>query len=287
MTNPVKIIGVVGAGTMGAGIAQVAAQSGYDVVLIDAQQEFVDRGIERIQSDLDKAVQRDRISATNRDATLARILGTTDYGALGSCQLVIEAVPETFAVKEPVLTAISKSTRADCIIASNTSSLSIMDLSTYVSNPERMIGMHFFNPVSRMELVEVVASNNTDAAVVDIVTDVAKSLGKTPVHSKDKPGFIVNRLLIPMINEAIQALQDEVATPEDIDTAMKLGAAHPMGPLALADLIGLDVVLNIMQVLQRNLGEKYTPAAMLVEHVKAGKLGRKTREGFFTYEEKA
>lgn len=284
MTHSVGIIGVVGAGTMGAGIAQVAAQNGYDVVLIDAEEEFVTRGIERIDGDLEKSVQRERISASDRDATLARILGTTDYAALSSCQLVIEAVPETFAIKEPVLTAISQATRGDCIIASNTSSLSIMDLSTFVKNPERMVGMHFFNPVTRMELVEVVAGHNTDEYVVSTITAVAKSLGKTPVQSADRAGFIVNRILIPMINEAVQALEDEIASAEDIDTAMKLGAAHPMGPLALADLIGLDVVLDIMRVLERAFGDKYSPAGLLVEQVESGNLGRKTGEGFFSYE---
>lgn len=284
MTQSVRIIGVVGAGTMGAGIAQVAAQSGFDVVLIDAQDEIVERGIERISNDLEKSVQRERITAHDRDAILARILGTTDYQALSSCQLVIEAVPETFAIKEPVLSAISKAVHPDCIIASNTSSLSILDLSTFVENPERMIGMHFFNPVSRMDLVEIVAGNNTEVEVTEQVATIAVSMGKTPVHSADKPGFIVNRILIPMINEAVQALQDDVASAEDIDTAMRLGAAHPMGPLALADLIGLDVVLDIMRVLEKTLGEKHAPADLLIERVESGFLGRKAGKGFFSYE---
>ena len=284
MTNSVKTIGVVGAGTMGAGIAQIAAQSGYTVVLVDAKDEFVQRGIARITSDLDKAVERDRMNAADRDATIGRLLGTSDYSALSHCQLVIEAVPETLAIKEPVLTAISDAVDSDCIIASNTSSLSIGDLATFVTNPGRMIGMHFFNPVPRMALIEIVASQSTSEGVIDTVKAVAESLGKTSVRSADSAGFIVNRVLIPMINEAIQALQDEVATAEEIDTAMKLGAAHPMGPLALADLVGLDVVLDIMRVLEDAFGRKYSPADLLVESVQAGRLGRKTGRGFYSYE---
>lgn len=284
MAHSVNIIGVVGAGTMGAGIAQVAAGHGYDVVLIDAKDELIERGIDRIKTDLEKAVQREKMSTEDRDATIGRLYGTTEYSALSSCQLVIEAVPETLKIKEPVLSAISSSVHSDAIIASNTSSLSIRDLSTFVTNPERMIGMHFFNPVPRMALVEVVTSNKTSDRTAEVVTAVAESLGKSPVRSSDKPGFIVNRVLIPMINEAIQALQEDVASAEDIDTAMKLGAAHPMGPLALADMIGLDVVLEIMRVLEHAFGEKYAPADLLVERVESGFLGRKSGHGFFSYE---
>lgn len=286
MTHSIKIIGVVGAGTMGAGIAQLAAQSGYDVVLIDAKDEFIQRGIDRIKNDLEKAVQREKLSAEDRDATISRIYGTTEYPALSSCHVVIEAVPETLAIKEPVLTAISDAVHADCIIASNTSSLSISDLATFITDPERMVGMHFFNPVPRMALVEVISGNKTSDKVLDAVTSLAESLGKTPVRSADKAGFIVNRVLIPMVNEAILALQDGVATAEDIDTAMKLGAAHPMGPLSLADMIGLDVVLEIMRVLEHAFGEKYAPADLLVERVESGFLGRKSGHGFFPYEGK-
>lgn len=287
MTHSIQIVGVVGAGTMGAGIAQLAAQNGFDVVLIDAKDEFVQRGMDRIKSDLEKSVQRERISADDRDATIRRIFGSTDYSALASCHLVIEAVPETLAIKEPVLTAISDAVESDCIIASNTSSLSISDLATYITDRERMVGMHFFNPVTRMALVEVISGNATSDKVLDTVTTVAESLGKTPVRSADKAGFIVNRILIPMVNEAIQALQDEVASAEDIDTAMKLGAAHPMGPLSLADLIGLDVVLEIMRVLENAFGKKYAPAELLIEKVDQGTLGRKSGRGFFNYEDQA
>lgn len=286
MTHSVNIVGVVGAGTMGAGIAQVAAQGGYEVVLIDAKEEFVQRGLDRINNELEKAVQRGKLSSEDHKVTIERVYGTTEYAALSSCQLVIEAVPETLAIKEPVLTAISKAVSSDCIIASNTSSLSISDMATFVSNGERMIGMHFFNPVPRMSLVEVVVGNRTSNHAIETVTAVAESLGKSPIRSADKAGFIVNRVLIPMINEAIQALQDEVASAEDIDTAMMLGAAHPMGPLALADMIGLDVVLEIMRVLENAFGEKYAPADLLVERVESGYLGRKSGHGFFPYEEK-
>lgn len=284
MTESVSTIGVVGAGTMGAGIAQVAAQHGYDVVLIDATDEFVQRGLDRIRTDLDKAVQREKLSAEDRDAALGRATPSTNYASLSACQLVIEAVPETLAIKQPVLAAISEAVSATCIIASNTSSLSIGDLSTYISNPERMIGMHFFNPVSRMKLVEVVAGNTTADIAIETVIAVTEKLGKTAVRSEDHAGFIVNRVLIPMINEAVQTLEDGVASAEDIDTAMKLGAAHPMGPLSLADLIGLDVVLDIMRVLEKAFGEKYAPADLLVQRVESGFLGRKSGHGFFPYE---
>lgn len=285
MMQEVTTIGVVGAGTMGAGIAQTAAQNGFDVQLIDAEDQFVQRGLDRITSDLDGAVSRGKATESDRDAALARITGSTDYSQLQECDLVIEAVPETLAIKEPVLSAISENVAEDCIVASNTSSLSIHDLSTFVANPERVIGMHFFNPVPRMKLVEVVAGSKTSADAIATVVAVATRMGKTTVQSADKPGFIVNRILIPMINEAILALQNKVATAEDIDTAMTLGAAHPMGPLSLGDMIGLDVVLDILNVLENGFGEKYAPAELLVEMVGNGQLGRKSGQGFFSYKE--
>jgi 3-hydroxybutyryl-CoA dehydrogenase len=284
VTEQVSTIGVVGAGTMGAGIALTAARSGFDVQLIDAEDQFVQRGLDRITSELDKAVDRGNLSEADRDATLTCITGSTGYEQLAGCDLVIEAVPETLAIKQPVLMAISESVDESCIIASNTSSLGIHDLSTFITNPGRMIGMHFFNPVPRMELVEVIAADSTAEETVKAVADVARRMGKAPVLSADNPGFIVNRVLIPMINEAILALQEEVASAEDIDTAMKLGAAHPMGPLSLADLIGLDVVLEIMRVLESAFGDKYAPAQLLLDMVAAGRLGRKSGNGFFSYE---
>ncbi len=283
MTNSVTTIGVVGAGTMGAGISLAAAASGFDVQLIDATDEFVDRGLARIGADLDKAVSRGKVNEADRPAILARITGSTDYSQLEDCDLVIEAVPETLAIKEPVLAAIAENVAENCIVASNTSSLSIHDLSTYVINPERVVGMHFFNPVSQMNLVEVISSDSTDPDVVDTVIAVAEAMGKTAVRSADRAGFVVNRILIPMINEAILVLEEGVASAEDIDIAMKLGAAHPMGPLALADLIGLDVVLHILNVMEQSLGEKFAPANLLSEKVEAGELGRKTGNGFFSY----
>ena len=285
MILSISTVGVVGAGTMGAGIAQVIATSGLQVVLIDATEEFVQRGAVRINTELGKSVAKGSITQDDADAAVARITSGTDYALLRECQLVIEAVPETLAIKEPVLTQIAEHVSSDCIIASNTSSLSISDLATFVSEPERVIGMHFFNPVPRMALVEVVAGNDTSSDVIESVLALAKSLGKTPVQSADNAGFIVNRILIPMINEAIQALGDGVASAEDIDTAMKLGAGHPMGPLALGDLIGLDVVLDIMRVLEGGLGEKYSPAPLLVEKVESNRLGRKSGKGFFDYSE--
>ena len=283
MTNSVTTIGVVGAGTMGAGISLAAAASGFDVQLIDATDEFVDRGLARIGADLDKAVSRGKVNEADRPAILARITGSTDYSQLEDCDLVIEAVPETLAIKEPVLAAIAENVAENCIVASNTSSLSIHDLSTYVVNPERVVGMHFFNPVSQMNLVEVISSDSTDPDVVDTVIAVAEAMGKTAVRSADRAGFVVNRILIPMINEAILVLEEGVASAEDIDIAMRLGAAHPMGPLALADLIGLDVVLHILNVMEQSLGEKFAPANLLSEKVEAGQLGRKTGNGFFSY----
>ncbi len=280
-------VGVVGAGTMGAGIAQIFALAGYPVVLLDAEATFVDRGVERISTNLAKAVGRGTLSQADADAALDRIHGDVRYSALSDCAIVIEAVPESLAIKQPVLAGIAEQVADTAIIASNTSSLAIRDLATYVSTPERVIGMHFFNPVPQMALVEVVASDITSPDVVDTVIAYAEAVGKTPVRSDDQPGFIVNRVLIPMINEAVQALQDGVGSAEDIDRAMKLGAGQPMGPLSLADLIGNDVVLSIMDVLKVSLGEKYAPATLLQEMVTGGKLGRKSGRGFFEYEERA
>lgn len=280
----VTSIGVVGAGTMGAGIAQTAAQSGFDVQLIDSEDQFLQRGLDRITASLDKLVSREKLTEAERDEILTRITGSTDYNQLEDCDLVIEAVPETLAIKQPVLTAISENVAEDCIIASNTSSLSIQDMSTFVDNPARVVGMHFFNPVPQMKLVEVVAGNNTDESTRETVIGIAERMGKTPVICEDRPGFIVNRILIPMINEAVLVLQEGIANAEDVDTAMMLGAAHPMGPLALADLIGLDVVLDIMRVLEHAFGDKYTPAKLLIEKVDYGEVGRKSGKGFFSYD---
>lgn len=278
-------IGVVGAGTMGSGIAQVAAQSGYNVVLLDMTDEFLDRGLGRITSDLDKLVQKERLSAANRDEILSRIEGTTDMDRLAICELVIEAVTEDRETKFEVFRKIADAVSDDTIIASNTSSLSITELANCVAHPERVVGMHFFNPVPRLKLVEVGAGRATSDETVATVIATAMQMGKVPVEVSDSPGFVANRLMIPMINEAVFALNEGVASAEDIDQVMKLGASHPMGPLELADLIGLDVVLSIMEALHFAFGDdKYRPAPMLRQMVSAGQLGRKSGNGFYQYQ---
>lgn len=278
-------IGIVGAGTMGRGIAHVAAQTGFNVVLIDMTDEFLDRGLKRIASDLDKLVEKERLSNENRDEILARIEGTTEMGRLGSCELVIEAVTEERDTKIDVFKKIADAVDNDTIIASNTSSLSITELANCVSSPERVIGMHFFNPVPRLKLVEIGAGRATSDETIATTIAIAMQMGKTPVEVNDSPGFVANRLMIPMINEAVFALNEGVASAEDIDLVMKLGASHPMGPLELADMIGLDVVLSIMEAMHHAFGDdKYRPAPMLRQLVSAGQLGRKSGQGFYEYQ---
>ncbi len=278
-------IGVVGAGTMGSGIAEVAAQSGYNVVLIDTDEGMLERGLGRITSDLDKLVAKERLSQENRDEILSRIEGGTAMDRLAPCVLVIEAVTENREVKFEVFRQIAEAVADDTIIASNTSSLSISELASHVANPERVAGMHFFNPVPVLKLVEVVSGRTTSDDTVAMLMAVAMQMGKSPVEVSDSPGFVANRLLIPMINEAVFALNDGVATAEDIDQIMRLGASHPMGPLELADMIGLDVVLSIMESLHHEFGDdKYRPAPRLRQMVSAGQLGRKSGHGFYSYE---
>lgn len=277
-------IGVVGAGTMGSGIAEISAQSGYDVVMLDATDEYLEKGLARITATLDRLVQKERLSEENRDTILARIEGTTDYDRLGNCSLVIEAVTEDRETKFNVFGKIAGAVENDTIIASNTSSLSISELAAHIPNPERVIGMHFFNPVDRMKLVEVASGRSTSEDTVAFVVATAMQMGKTPVEVNDSPGFVANRLMIPMINEAVFALHEGVASAEDIDQVMVLGASHPMGPLALADMIGLDVILSIMEALHHSFGDdKYRPAPLLRQMVSAGQLGRKSGNGFYTY----
>lgn len=276
--------GIIGAGTMGAGIAQVAAAAGLDVVLIDTEDSLVERGVERIESGLGRLVDKERMSTEDRDAALARIRTGTSVEALASVDLVIEAVIESFETKAAVFEQVSRVVRESTIITSNTSSISITALAANVKRPERFAGMHFFNPVPVLQLVEVVRGLQTSDETTAAIHEVATTMSKTPVTVADIPGFAANRILIPMINEAIFALAEGVASAEDIDRVMQLGASHPMGPLALADLIGLDVCLHIMEVLQADFGDdKYRPAPLLRQMVAANRLGRKTGQGFHTY----
>lgn len=277
-------VGVIGAGTMGAGIAQVAATSGFEVVLIDTTDELVQRGLDRITSGLDRLVARDRMNATDRDAALSRIATSTEVEQLAQVDLVIEAVIESFEAKAEVFEQVSSVVRESAVITSNTSSISITALAARIDRPERFAGMHFFNPVPVLKLVEVVRGLQTSDETIAAIHDTATQMGKTPVTVADVPGFAANRILIPMINEAIYALSEGVASAEDIDRVMQLGASHPMGPLALADLIGLDVCLHIMEVLHADFGDdKYRPAPLLRKMVAANRLGRKTGQGFHTY----
>jgi len=281
----IRTIGVVGAGTMGSGIAQVAAQAGFEVVLVDQAEAWLDRGLDAITGSLDKLVSKERLDNTERDAILARIEGSTNIGHLANCDLVIEAVTESFATKAEVFTEVASATGMDTFIATNTSSISISAIAATVTEPRRVAGMHFFNPVPVLSLVEVVRGLETSDDTVSALTAVARQMGKTPIEIVDTPGFVANRLLIPMINEAVFCLDEGVATAEDIDQVMKLGASHPIGPLALADLIGLDVCLSIMEVLHHDFGDdKYRPAPLLRRMVAAGRLGWKTGGGFHQYE---
>jgi 3-hydroxybutyryl-CoA dehydrogenase len=283
MSTP-SSIGVIGAGTMGNGIAQASAVAGLDVAQVDNPDAAVFRGVAAITSSLDRLVKKEKLSAADREAALGRVVGTTDYGRLKGCDLVIEAATEDEALKRRILKDVDAVAAPGAIIASNTSSISITALAAATSRPDRFVGLHFFNPVPMMALVEVIRGLQTTDATVDAMVAFAKKLGKTPVVVKNSPGFVVNRLLCPMINEAVFVLQEGIASPQDIDEAMKLGCNHPIGPLALADMIGLDVMLAVMEVFARDFGDaKYRPAPLLREMVAAGRLGRKTGRGFYTY----
>lgn len=276
-------IGVIGAGTMGSGIAEVAAQVGK-VVLIDVDKARAEQGLAAIEKRLNRQVDRERIDAARRDELLGRITATDDLAELKDAELVIEAALEDLGAKKDIFASLSEICSPECILGTNTSALSITAIAAHVPHPERVVGIHFFNPAAVMKLVEVVRTPFTSQACVDKVKDFTESLGKSPVLVEESPGFVVNRLLIPMINEAVFVLSEGVASAEDIDTAMRLGANHPMGPLALADLVGLDICLAIMETLHRELGEdKYRPAPLLRKMVRAGHLGRKTKQGFFAY----
>jgi 3-hydroxybutyryl-CoA dehydrogenase len=270
---------------MGSGIAQVAAQAGFDVVLVDLAEEWLDRGLDAIASGLDKLVAKDKLDEAGRDAILSRIEGSTSLAHLSGCDLVIEAVTESLDTKAEVFREVAELTNQGTILASNTSSIPISGLGATVPDPSRVVGMHFFNPVPVLALVEVISGLQTSGDTAATVIDVARKMGKSPVEVSDSPGFLTNRLLIPMVNEAIFCLDEGIASVDDIDAAMKLGAAHPIGPLALADLIGLDVCLHIMEVLHHDFGDdKYRPAPLLRRMVAAGQLGRKSGKGFHTYD---
>jgi 3-hydroxybutyryl-CoA dehydrogenase len=279
-----EIFGVVGAGTMGNGIAQVAARAGFDVVMRDVSEEFLARGLKAIDKSLQRDVDKERLSAEEKSAIVGRIKPSTAPDALAEAFIVVEAVTEALAVKTEVFGTLDQITKSECILASNTSSISITKLGAATKRPDKVIGMHFMNPVPVMKLVEVIRGAATSDETYKRVRALTETLGKTPLECQDYPGFISNRVLMPMINEAIFALHEGVATRESIDGIVKLGMNHPMGPLALADFIGLDVCLAIMNVLHEGFGDsKYRPCPLLQRYVDAGWLGRKTGRGFYEY----
>ena len=275
---------VLGAGTMGAGIVQAFAQKGYEVIVRDIKDEFVERGIAVINKGLSKQVAKGKMTEEVKEEILSRISGTTDMNLAADCDLVVEAAVENMKIKKEIFTELDRICKPEAILASNTSSLSITEVASATSRPDKVIGMHFFNPAPVMKLVEIIRGMATSQETFDAVKEVSLSLGKEPVEVKEAPGFVVNRILIPMINEASFILQEGIASVEDIDTAMKYGANHPMGPLALGDLIGLDVCLAIMDVLYNETGDtKYRASSVLRKYVRAGWLGRKTGKGFYDY----
>ncbi len=280
----IKNIGVAGAGTMGNGIAQVFAASGFSVTLVDVNQQAVDRGMAAISGSLDRMVKKEVISGQDKADTLSRIATATSLDSLSAAQFVVEAVPEDFNIKSTILKQLDHICPPQTLLASNTSSISLTRLAAQTGRPEKVIGMHFMNPVPVMELIEIIRALQTDDQTCDITCQLARALGKTPLLANDSPGFVANRILVPMINEAIFTLYEGIATAEAIDDIMKLGTRHPIGPLALADLVGLDVVLSVLRVLQEGMGDpKFRPCPLLIKMVDANKLGRKTGVGFHDY----
>ena len=280
----IKTIGVAGSGTMGNGIAHVAARAGYRVVLLDVQREALDRGLATISKNLDREVAKNKLSASEKSEAISRITLTTDVGRLAESDFIIEAVVEDFAAKTEIFQSLDRTARPSVIMASNTSSISITKMASKTLRPDKIIGMHFMNPVPVMNLVEIVRGLSTSEETCQTTKNLAKSLGKAPVEVNDYPGFVSNRVLMPMINEAIFCVMEGVGSPEAVDTVMKSGMNHPIGPLALADLIGLDICLSVLEVLQEGLGDpKYRPCPLLRKMVDAGQLGRKSGRGFYQY----
>jgi 3-hydroxybutyryl-CoA dehydrogenase len=280
----VKRVGVVGAGTMGSGIAQVVASSGREVVLLDVSDSALDRGITTIKNSMARFVKKGEMSEEDSKAILSRIYVTKMYSDLSDVDLVIEAIFENLEIKKETFTSLDASTRPEIVLATNTSSLSIVEIAVSTKRPDKVVGMHFFNPAPVMKLVEVIKTLTTSDETFEFACEFSKSLGKEPVKTKDVPGFIVNRVLMPMLNEAVFALQDGVGSAEDIDKAMKLGTNQPLGPLALIDLIGLDVTLDVIDVLYKEFRDpKFRAAPLLRQMVRAGWLGRKTGRGFYRY----
>ncbi|HXC42087.1 MAG TPA: 3-hydroxybutyryl-CoA dehydrogenase [Candidatus Dormibacteraeota bacterium] len=280
----IKRVGVIGAGTMGNGIAHVFARSGYSVVLCDVEQRFLDRGLATITKNLDREVTKNKISAEDKASALKNIEPVTERARLVECDFIVEAATEKFEIKTEIFGDLARLTRPEVILASNTSSISITKLAALTNRPEKVIGMHFFNPVPVMKLVEVIRGLATSEETFSSVRDLAVKLDKTPVEVNDAPGFVSNRVLMPLLNEAMYAVMEGVATAGAVDEVFKLGMAHPMGPLTLADFIGLDVCLDIMRVMQEGLGDpKYRPCPLLIKMVDAGWLGRKSGRGFYEY----
>lgn len=284
MTNAIETVGIIGAGTMGNGIAQACAVAGLNVVIVDISEAAVQKGVATVASSLDRLIKKEKMTAADKAATLGRIQTSTNYEALQAAQIVIEAATENYELKLKILKQVDALVAPEVIIASNTSSISITKLAAATGRADRFIGMHFFNPVPMMALVELIRGLQTSDATHDAVKALAQRLGKSPITVKNAPGFVVNRILIPMINEAFFVLAEDLATPEDIDAGMKLGCNQPIGPLALADMIGLDVCLAVMQVYLEEFGDsKYRACPLLKEYVAAGRLGRKSGRGVYQY----